>query len=177
MCVCARTSVAKRPGSWRPEKTRSDCWSWTRTSRDNKRKSCTTCFLFQLFCRLLLYSSGDKMTLEGLESAWLGCVTNISDTLLVFLISSGAWTWYGHTFHSLACHLHVWPSCGVEGHIVPGKQWPFCWSQPHHWGTVMTSWKKVLAKITSFAFSCELPAVCECTTDKLCGEGQLFFVL
>lgn len=43
-------------------------------------------------------------------------------------------------------------------------------------GTVMTSWKKskVLAQITSFTLSCELPAVCECTTDKLYREGLLF---
>lgn len=44
-------------------------------------------------------------------------------------------------------------------------------------GTVMTSWKKskVLAQITSFTLSCELPAVCECTTDKLYREGLLFW--
>lgn len=60
---------------------------------------------------------------------------------------------------------------------MPGKQWPFCRSQLRHPGDCddFMEKSKVLAQITSFTLSCELPAVCECTTDKLYREGLLSF--
>lgn len=178
----ARERTSKRPRSRRAEKTRSKCWTWRRNSRDNKRKSCTTCFLFQsLFCRLLLYSSGDKMTLVCVHVELKAWKVHGWGVLLTSLTPC----WCFWSLLELGPDVATpFPPCPVicmcgqaveqRGSLCQANSGPFVGASHAIGGLWWLHGKKVLVKITSFTFSCELPVVCECTTDKLCGEGQLF---
>lgn len=57
---------------------------------------------------------------------------------------------------------------------MPVEQWPFCCSQPLYPGACddfMEKKQRLAADNISFAFSCELPALCEHIIDK-CWRGE-----
>lgn len=192
-CACARTCVADRQGrgSGRPEKTRSGCWS----GNANRPKIIKREKLAQPVSTFSSGSVGFYFTVQvtRCRSLTLGVRAHagprksrarvvFSDgppsttTTPVFVGPAG-----GRTFPSLAlsfaCVAKLWSR---GSHCARPTVAPFVGAgraaRPPGAGDDFME-KKVFAQITSLTLSCELPALCEGTTDKLCREGLLCWVL
>lgn len=181
MCAHAHTSAADRQG--KPEK------SGTRTGKDNKRENLvqpvstfSSCFVSVDFTVQVTRWLGYKFDTCARGTVGCGCRGGLKEP--------GCWWRTAPAIPDTLLDLKVgatpfppWPVICMCGRAVEQRatlcranSGPFVGASYATRGTVMTSWKesKVLVQITSFTLSCELPAACENTTDKLYRKGLLF---